>query len=171
MSDPLTIVLNAAMGYVDQIEGRQHADAVIAKGDRIRSAVEALQRPTQVDVSLARSQRDWLLRVQAAINTDDLAMPGDAQEQLDGIINLLDAILESLQGYSRALQATNAPTSHIYIVPRNTPEALRLYAFEDEDRAQEYADRHTNAVIYEEILMNHDAAGQFLINTAGEEEV
>ncbi|HEX4836963.1 MAG TPA: hypothetical protein VFV03_00340 [Solirubrobacteraceae bacterium] len=61
----MSIVLQAAEAQAEEVEGRHHDDATIAKSESIRVAVTRLRTPAKVDVRLLRQQRDWLLNLQA----------------------------------------------------------------------------------------------------------
>lgn len=169
MKNPLSIVLDAAQEHVNEIEGRSHSDATIARDDEITAAIRALREPARIDVALARAQRDWLLRLQQLIDERLEFGARAAGGQLDGVINLLDAILDSVEGYSAPLQRAGGDDGLVYVVPRNTDDGLSLCVFEDEHRARQYAGLHPGALVYPEMLMNDSAAGQFLIDSAGEE--
>jgi hypothetical protein len=57
---------------------------------------------------------------------------------------------------------------HVWVVNR-VDEVDGLYVFEDEHRARDFAGRHADAVVSEEVVMNDSAAAQFLIDTAEED--
>ena len=54
--------------------------------------------------------------------------------------------------------------THVWIVNR-TGEADPLYVFVDHAQAEEYAERYTDAVIAEEVVMDRAAGAQFLTDT------
>ncbi|HXA55134.1 MAG TPA: hypothetical protein VNV37_09720 [Solirubrobacteraceae bacterium] len=91
-----------ARGYIRQAEEQRMLEpAMIATGKSIRLAVTQLCIPGTIDVGLLRQQRDWLL----SLNADspvELAQPLSAgADHLDGLVNLLDAMLDSAEGYPR----------------------------------------------------------------------
>lgn len=165
---PATIVFQAAEDYAAEMEGRRHDDATIHKGDEIRAAVAQLRTPAEVDVALARQQRDWLLSLRADTPAELGRLVKAGTHHYDGLVNLLDALLDSVEGYSLPLEWNIEVDRRIYIVERDTSDTDKLYAFEDEDRAREFASRYPKAILHEDVLMNHSAAGQFLIDTADE---
>jgi len=166
---PATIVLQAAEAYADEIEGRNHDAATIAKGESIRAAAAQLRAPARIDVGLVRQQRDWLLSLRADTPIELARMVKAGTEHFDGLVNLLDAMLDSAEGYTRPLEEVGELDRRIHIVERATGDGDNLYAFEDEDRAREFAERYPGAIVHEEILMNDCAAAQFLIDTAEDE--
>jgi hypothetical protein len=97
---PVTIVLRAAEDYAVEMQARRHDDVTIHQGDEIRAAVARLRRPAKIDIALARQQRDWLLSLRAGTpaELDGLVKAGTCH--FDGLVNLLDALLDSAEGYS-----------------------------------------------------------------------
>lgn len=121
-TSPMSIVLQAAEAHAEEVEGRHHDDATIAKSESIRVAVTRLRTPAKVDVRLLRQQRDWLLNLQADSPAELGRMVKTGAQYLDGIVNLLDTILDSEEGYAPPLQPVRYPVDHVYGLP-GEPEA------------------------------------------------
>lgn len=101
---PISIVLRAAEAYADEIERRRHDDATIAHGENIRAAVAQLRAPVTIDVELLRAQRDWMLSLQADTPAALALLVKAGGEYVDGVVNVLDAILDSVEGYATPLE-------------------------------------------------------------------
>jgi hypothetical protein len=65
-----------------------------------RVVVADLQTPGTIDVGLLREQRDWLLSLAGAPSPAEVAQLIKVDSgHLDGLVNLLDAMLDSAEGY------------------------------------------------------------------------
>jgi hypothetical protein len=73
----------------------------IATGKSIRLAVSQLRTPGTIDVGLLRQQRDWLLSLDADSHIELAQLVKVGADLLDGLVNLLDAMLDSAEGYPR----------------------------------------------------------------------
>lgn len=77
-----------------------HADPTTIKGETGRVVVSDLRTPGTIDVGLLRQQRDWLLSLGIAASPAEVAQLVKANSgHLDGLVNLLDAMLDSAEGY------------------------------------------------------------------------
>jgi hypothetical protein len=65
-----------------------------------RVVVADLRTPGTIDVGLLRQQRDWLLSLASAASPIEVAQLVKADSgHLDGLVNLLDSMLDSAEGY------------------------------------------------------------------------
>ncbi len=72
----------------------------IATGENVSPTVAQLCIPGTIDIGLLRQQRDWLLSLQADPSPARIAQLVKAGAgHLDGLGNLLDAMLDSAEGY------------------------------------------------------------------------
>jgi hypothetical protein len=57
--------------------------------------------PGTIDVGLLRQQRDWLLSLDVDSPAQLTQLVNVGADYLDGLVNLLDAMLDSAEGYPR----------------------------------------------------------------------
>jgi hypothetical protein len=71
----------------------------VASSQSVNLAIAQLRTPGTIDVGLLRQQRDWLLSldVDSPARLAQLVKAGAGH--LDGLVNLLDAMLDSAEGY------------------------------------------------------------------------
>jgi hypothetical protein len=78
--------------------GREDPPSV--EGETGRVVVADLRTPGTIDVGLLREQRDWLLSLASAASPAEVAQLVKVDSgHLDGLVNLLDAMLDSAEGY------------------------------------------------------------------------
>jgi hypothetical protein len=79
---------------------KKENDPTTIEGGTGRIVVSDLHTPGTIDVGLLRQQRDWLLRLGSAPSPVEVAqlVKSDSGD-LDGLVNLLDAMLDSAEGY------------------------------------------------------------------------
>jgi len=97
---PASIVLKAAEEHADHIEARRHDDATIAEGESIRAAAAQVRGTRGLDVGLLCEQRDWLLSLHAENPTELGRTIKAGTRHLDGLVNLLETLLDSAEGYA-----------------------------------------------------------------------
>lgn len=77
-----------------------HNDPASSEGETGRVVVSDLRTPGTIDVGLLRQQRNWLLSLASAASPAEVAQLVKAKSgDLDGLVNLLDAMLDSAEGY------------------------------------------------------------------------
>ena len=76
------------------------ARAIPPTGESVSLAVVQLRTPGTINIGLLRQQRDWLLSLHDTGSPGELAQLVKAGAgHLDGLVNLLDAMLDSAEGY------------------------------------------------------------------------
>jgi hypothetical protein len=71
----------------------------IATPQSVSLAVAQLRTPGTIDIGLLRQQRDWLLSLEADSPARLAQLVKAGAGHLDGLVNLLDAMLDSAEGY------------------------------------------------------------------------
>jgi hypothetical protein len=75
-------------------------DPPTVEGETGRVVVVDLRTPGTIDVGLLREQRDWLLSLASAASPAKVAQLVKVDSgHLDGLVNMLDSMLDSAEGY------------------------------------------------------------------------
>ncbi len=71
----------------------------VASPQGVSLAIAQLRTPGTIDVGLLRQQRDWLLSLDADSPARIAQLVKASAGHLEGLVNLLDAMLDSAEGY------------------------------------------------------------------------
>jgi hypothetical protein len=105
--------------------------------------------------------RDRLIELVARLATA-------TEVELTSVERFLNLAVAALQPVVRALPEREAPVPEVWTAFR--PDNFGIYAFADQHRAEQYAAHYDGAWTERQTVMNCSAAGQFIIDSTGDDE-
>jgi hypothetical protein len=88
--------------------------------------------------------------------------------ELFAVSAALRLAVAALQPVTATIPERDAPSPEFWTAFR--PDNFGIYAFADQDRAEQYASHYDGAWVERQTVMNCSAAGQFVIDSVGDDE-